>query len=252
MKKSLARLLPFFLITVLWVSASPGGDSSPTSNETATDSQDFRTLGQTLEKISGERGIDVYLDERLRDRPGPGNLFEKEETEGALRRIISPYSHAFSYVGASKADSRMEGVWVFEGADPAEVDFMVFPGTKPGTAASGTGKTYATARIGETGRTIKGKDLLKQGVRFTRDPLGAPVINSRKAHQPPDFKPDADAMRQTRAEALRRQKVEEIRRNQVRRRNLLRKQEEKARSVRDAENGEGLRFTKEKPFSDQP
>jgi hypothetical protein len=243
-------ILGVLLITGLLPSAALGAEAPPPTAETADEAESTGTLGRFLERFSAEHGIEIYLDERLRDRPVNIRTVQTESAEAILRRVTAPYSRAYAYTGPSKSESRLAGIWVFEGEDPADVDFVVSTGTAgtpAGSAETRPGGTALPAEAGDTARTIKGKDLLKRGVRLTRSPLGTPVPEPRARRRRPDYRPSGAAMRQARSEAVRRRQIEAFRRQQVRRRYLLQKQTAEIQRIRRQEADGEHQFLQKRP-----
>lgn len=242
--------IPFILLILPVFGFGPCiayGAESPTVPDEKSAAKESPTLGRFLEQFSAEYGIHIYLDERLRDRPVNPRMQPSEPAEAILRRVTAAYSRAYAYTGPSKAESRLQGIWVFEDADPAEVDFLVLPGTESNPATSENEKRSATVPAGDTARTITGKDLLNQGVRFTRSPIGTPVTTPRARRRQPDYRPSAEDMRKARAIAVQRQKVEELIQHHQRRQGLLRKHKSRIQTIQTQEKDGEHRFVQKRP-----
>ncbi len=231
--RSLYLIRRLVLVAAVFAGSTAWAGSMQVTDRDGAGRPDPATLGGFLERLSAEGGFEIYLDERLRDRPVDAAVRFEKDPESALRRLASRYSHAFSYAGPSKAESRIREVWLFTEGDPGGIDFWVYSG-KPTGGGNPEGERAgpAAALTGDTGRTIKGKDLLKKGIRFTRGPLGTPVLDPRRGHGRPDYRPTVRQMRRAREEADRRQQVERIRRFQVRRNRLKRRHEIRVRAAR--------------------
>jgi hypothetical protein len=238
------------LITGLLPLAALGAEASPPTAETASQDENTDTLGRFLERFSVEHGIEIYLDDRLRDRPVDTRISRAESAEAILRRVTAPYSRAYAYTGPSKSESRLQGIWIFEGENPAEVDFMVQTGTAATpieSAETRPGATALPAEARDTARTIKGKDLLQPGVRLTRSPIGTPLPEPRARRRQPDYRPSGAAIRQARAEAARRQKVEELIQHHQRRQGLLHKHKSRIQRILTQEEVGEHEFVQKRP-----
>lgn len=164
-------------------------------------------LGDVLSQVAEKTGYAIYIAENLKKFPVTFHINKKLKPEKAIQRMIHPHSYAFVFSkGVNGNEFNILELQVFNRGMQSNTRYVALHGETSiienrlarnknrNNFKSFSSSTNAGTTAYE-GRTIKGKNLLKQDFEVKKNIFGGPVVNFRDSSKGPDYRPNAREMR---------------------------------------------------------
>lgn len=210
---SISQMARVFLAAGIWLlcSALPVlGESCDISvtDEGITGNAQQIPLSNALSQLASKAGYTILVDKNIQFVPVTFRMNSRMTPEKAIQRIVHPYNYAIVYgAGERKGEYTVIEIRVYgekagqslEYATITSRSTALLEAERKGTGDSDNEKSAVglavKAAAPDAGRSIAGKQLVKQNFITQKNAFGQPVIGKRSPFLGPDYRPTTAQLR---------------------------------------------------------